>query len=80
MARKYQPLNQYLNRIDKGVVRMRFSAIEEILGFRLPASAYKYPAWWANHRSQVGAVAWMSAGWRKTDHSFQDEWVEFTKV
>jgi hypothetical protein len=80
MPSKYDPLTQYLTQIDKGAVRMTFSKLEEILGFALPASAFKYTAWWANHeRGHYHAAAWMAAGWRKTNHSWLDKWVEFTK-
>ena len=79
MPGKYDPLARYLEQIDRRAIRLTFSRIEEILGFPLPASAHKYAEWWANHLGNSQAAGWMAAGWRKTSHSFQDEWVEFTK-
>jgi len=44
---------------------MSFSEVEGVLGFPLPDSAWKYPAWWANEnpdRTQhVHALAWLFA-------------------
>ena len=60
-------------------IRLNFSRIEKILGFALPASAYRYDAWWGNTYPPVQAASWMKAGWRRSIHSLQDEWVEFIK-
>jgi hypothetical protein len=45
---------------------MSFREIESLLGQPLPASAYKYPAWWANQTDgrHVEAISWMEAGFR----------------
>jgi hypothetical protein len=79
MPSKYGPLTLYLAGVDRFSVRLTFSKLEEILGFPLPASAFKYAAWWANDRSHPVAQAWMAADWRQTNHSLPDKWVEFTK-
>ena len=80
MPSKYGPLTQYLMGADKNSVRLTFSKLEEILGFRLPPSALKYDAWWANNgRDHPHAAAWMAADWRKTNYSLPDKWVEFTR-
>ncbi|WHX97958.1 hypothetical protein [Neobacillus sp. DY30] len=44
---KYERLYQNLTRKEKDVSRLTLSMneIEEILEFKLPASAYKFPAW-----------------------------------
>lgn len=62
---KYAPLKAYLSRQVTGEVAMTFAEIEAVLGFKLPASAYKYPAWWANDEglSHVQAKAWLAAGY-----------------
>jgi len=79
MPSKYDALTQFLTLISKGEVRMKFSDIEAVIESELPDSAHEYAAWWSNDPLHVQAAAWMTAGWRKTDHSFHDEWVEFTK-
>jgi hypothetical protein len=43
--------------------------IEEILMFKLPASAYKYSAWWPNESAgtHTHALSWLMAGWKTTE-------------
>ena len=48
---KYYKLRQYLSDAKETVLIMSFSETEEILGFQLNASAYKYPAIWSNSDS-----------------------------
>jgi hypothetical protein len=63
---RYEPLKQFLDKRSDGIWQANFADVEQILGFGLPSSAYRYPAWWANQRgkghSQVSG--WRSAGWR----------------
>jgi hypothetical protein len=58
---------------------MSISAIEAVIGAKLPASAYTYREWWANEtapgRSQ--SDAWQAAGWRVDDVNFTAEYVTF---
>lgn len=61
---KYDPLLKLLEAAT-GEVELTFEAIEETLGFALPASARRYPAWWSNSGgTHVQASAWMDAGYR----------------
>lgn len=62
---KYQPLTGFLRGRSMDRVTMTFAEIEKVLGFKLPSSAYEYPAWWANDtgKSHVQARAWISAGY-----------------
>jgi serine/threonine protein kinase len=59
---KYDPLRDYLAARIGSEVRMAFGDIEKLVG-KLPASARKHRAWWAND-SKVEAKAWRAAGWR----------------
>ena len=66
---KYDPLQEYLERIPPDVheIRLSFHDIERILGDALPASAHDWPAWWANQTrldTRPHARAWLLAGWR----------------
>ena len=64
---KYVNLYKFLNGKEKKVqvVTLTFLEIEEILGFTLPDSAFKYTAqWWANDETHVQAHAWSEAGWK----------------
>lgn len=62
---KYQPLTGFLKGRSSDQIPMTFAEIEKVLGFKLPSSAYEYPAWWANDtgKSHVQARAWISAGY-----------------
>ncbi|WP_404443402.1 hypothetical protein LG307_14685 [Sutcliffiella horikoshii] len=67
---KYQPLCTYLSNTkpDKNSLTLTFEDIEQILSFKLPLSAYKHNAWWANERQgHVQAKAWLQAGWKTSD-------------
>jgi len=64
---KYEPLGDYLSERPsmQSEVSLSFAEIEDIIGARLPKSAYSYREWWANQadvstRSQ--AKAWLNAG------------------
>jgi hypothetical protein len=64
---KYDPLRHHLNQLKVQRWRASFDEVEEILGFRLPNSAYKHPAWWANETeptTHVQKFAWLTIGWR----------------
>ena len=61
---KYDGLTAYLESLDANYLNLSFRQIERIIGAKLPASARKYQAWWANDPSHVEAKAWLSAGWK----------------
>jgi len=57
-------LEKYLKNCQKQVETLSYDKIEEILGSKLPQSAYKYRAWWDNGRSHSQSNAWLNAGWK----------------
>lgn len=60
---KYDVLASYLKSRATETVAMTFSEVEKVLGFKLPASAFEYPAWWSNEPTgHVQARAWTRAG------------------
>ena len=62
---KYGPLEDYLRSIKGESCKLRFREIEAIIGALLPASAYRFEAWWSNETSgHVQAKAWINAGWQ----------------
>jgi hypothetical protein len=62
---KYEGLSQFLAAARGDVQRLTFSEIERALGFKLPKSAYEYPAWWSNNPAgHSHSRAWTEAGWR----------------
>ena len=77
---KYAPLTRYLREQEKSAITLGFAEVEEILGFSLPGSAYKYPAWWSNSskgQSQTGA--WREAGWETSDVDIRGRKVTFRR-
>jgi hypothetical protein len=65
MTETYDALRDHLLRQPDDVVSMSFSEIDQIA--RLPPSAYKYSAWWANEDAEetrhVQCRAWQAAGY-----------------
>lgn len=78
---KYGALQLHLSRLQRDEWNATFAQIEEILGFNLPASARKYPAWWAN-QSDGGhsqSQAWLEAGWQTSDLDLSGSTVRFQR-
>ena len=66
---KYRSLFRHLCYLDAQEWEATFGDVESVIGFRLPASARRYRAWWANQNgasSHVQANAWIAAGWEVT--------------
>lgn len=64
MVAKYDPLLEHLCRADDGPIEMTFEEIDRLVG-GLPASAARWPAWWANETAgsrHVQAQAWLGSG------------------
>ena len=79
---KYDPLSNYLRRRKGDVWQAEFSEIEAILGFPLPESARRYPAWWANQNGggHSQTAGWQSAGWRTADLDLAGKSVRFERL
>jgi hypothetical protein len=61
---KYEKLKRILASHKQGEWRVSFAELETLLGGSLPASAYKYPAWWSNNPANNSMTKiWLSAGW-----------------
>ena len=61
---KYDPLFEFLCRRPTVALDLNFEDLEVLVG-PLPASARRYPAWWANEAEggrHVQARAWLNAG------------------
>lgn len=74
---KYDSLSRYLaNHSSK--LTLSFDVIEKILGFALPGSARRHPAWWSNGAvSHVQANAWLSAGFETAEVDIPGEKLSF---
>lgn len=62
---KYESLAIALAARDQDRWRVSFQELEAIIGAKLPASAFKYPAWWSNNPTNNAMTRiWLKAGWR----------------
>ncbi|MEZ7171779.1 hypothetical protein [Sporosarcina sp. OR05] len=70
-----------VNSREKKVV-FSFQEIEEIIGRKLPKSAYKHTAWWSNNYDHSQAIAWIDAGYETYDvtANFGKEKITFIKI
>ena len=77
---KYSPLYHHISGLDGRVWLTTLERIERILGFDLPQSARRHPAWWSNHVGRhVHARAWRVPGWITTDVDIRNESVKFER-
>ncbi|RLF80737.1 hypothetical protein DRN44_06785 [Thermococci archaeon] len=77
---RYEALGNYLSKLDKSNVTLKFDEIERIIGGKLPDSARKHRAWWGNDRSHSHAVkGWLNAGWKVKRVDFERGLVEFER-
>ncbi len=79
---KYEPLLRYLESLDRDSWEATLAEIEHVLGFTLPASAYKYYAWWANETSgsHSHAKSWQDAGWNTRDVNLDNKCLRFERI
>ena len=78
---KYTALKTFLAAQPKSRLQMTFDEVAKAAGIALPASAYRYPAWWANdpaHHAQ--ARAWTEAGYRSENVDLEAKRVEFVRT
>lgn len=77
---KYEPLRRFLADHRDGEWRATFADVEEVLGFKLCASARKRREWWANSTSRTEAkYGWLAAGWKTTDVDMGGERLVFLR-
>lgn len=76
---KYQLLHNYLKNCEPSFITLTIQDVEQIIGFKLPESATKYSAWWANDLTHSHAKAWLLAGWEVNGLSLGTS-VNFTKI
>lgn len=78
---RYERLKHVLKNSPTTEWRVSFRQLEEAIGVTLPASAYKYPAWWSNNSSNsVMTKVWLEAGWRTRDVDVPGQKVTFYRV
>ncbi len=78
---QYERLAEFLAARKEAEWEATFTDIESLLGFPLPASARKHPAWWANQRNSGHSqcVGWRSVGWRTSGLDLKRKRVRFVR-
>lgn len=77
---KYYALEEHLASASEPEVHLSFAEISRLLGFPLPESARKRPAWWSNNsHGHVQAQAWLGAGWRTKGVDLRRERITFVR-
>jgi hypothetical protein len=78
---KYGPLNGFLNTQTASELPMTFREVEQIIGSKLPPSAYRHRPWWANEAaSHVHAKAWLSADYQTEQVDMAGKKLVFKRV
>lgn len=76
---KFIALTSYLENCGMDGLKMSFSEIEKIIGFKLSDSAYLYPSQWSNSESQSFAFGWLNAGYLTRQINIPEQTVEFVR-
>lgn len=76
---KFIGLTTYLEKCGKDEIKMSFSVIENVLGFRLKKSAYVHQQYWSNTKSHSISYGWLNAGYRSQNVDMKGQTVEFVK-
>ena len=78
-GRKYRKLYAHLRSLSSQEWKASFDDIEAIIGDRLPASARRHRASWANDITQARARAWLAAGWETAQVDMDAETLLFRR-
>ena len=77
---KYINLYNFLKSTNANDVVCTFGELEALLGFELPASAFRYPAWWSNTaEGHSHSAAWLNAGWKTSQVKLSERSVRFVR-
>lgn len=77
----YYPLHKSLKESGKEELSMKFTEIEKLIGKKLPESARKFRAWWANNlkKGTGQSKSWVEAGYKAMDADIEKGIVRFRK-
>ena len=78
-VQKYYNLEKFLNTLPKNQkeITITFEEIEMLIDDKLPSSARKYTAWWANAQTHNHAKYWLDAGWKTKNVNIDNQEVTF---
>ena len=77
---RYEALSAFLQSRKTAWIRLSFREIESVIGRKLPVSARRHQAWWANTASHSQAEAWMGIGWKTRGLDLERESVIFERA
>lgn len=78
-SKKYRFLSDYLNESNQSRIKLTYDEIEEILKFKLPASATSHRTFWANTTSHSIALSWLSVNYEVVEANLEDRYIVFEK-
>jgi len=76
---RYDKFGDYLDSQNESFT-IRFEKIEEIIGEKLPDSAYNYQAWWSNNDSHPLMEIVLSKNWKSKDLDLEKQEIGFLKI
>ncbi|KZB73492.1 MULTISPECIES: hypothetical protein [Thalassospira] len=78
---RYDELSTFLSSRNICTLKMTFRELEDLLGFSLPSSAYKYQEWWANNPIPGRqSHSWLSVGWKTENLDVAGQSVSFRQI
>lgn len=78
---KYAPLESHLRKSGQTHVPMTFKEIEDVIGVRLPDSAFEHRALWSNNSANwVMTKAWLAAGYKTADVDIANRKLVFRRI
>ena len=78
---KYAPLADHLRDSGQESVPMTFVDIEQVIGAKLPQSAFTHRAWWSNNpTNNVMTHAWLEAGYATAEVDMAAHTLVFRKA
>lgn len=77
---KFSKLKEYLSKSQEDEIKMSFKELEVIVGYPLPESARKHPAYFANTETHSISKAWMEAGYFVTNLDIHNGLITFKRA
>jgi hypothetical protein len=74
---KFEEFGKYLEDQKNNSFSITFGKIEEIIGEKLPDSAYKHSEWWSNSDSHALMKEVLSKNWKSRNLNLEDKSIEF---
>ena len=73
---RYDKFGNYLDSQNESF-SITFEKVEEIIGEKLPDSAYDYPEWWSNNDSHPLMGIVLSKSWKSKNCNLEKQEIQF---